>query len=116
MKSNKSLRRLRIKRNVRKNISGTAVRPRMSVYKSNTGIYVQLIDDVEGVTIASASSKEFSDAKSINIEVAKKVGEKVAEKAKDKGVDSVVFDRNGYLYHGKIKAVADGARENGLQF
>lgn len=116
MKNNKSLRRLRIKRGVRTKISGTAERPRMSVFKSNTGIYVQLIDDVAGTTIAAASSKDFSDAKSVNVDIAKQVGEKVAEKAKDKGIESVTFDRNGYLYHGKVKALADGARANGLQF
>lgn len=116
MKNRKYLRRQRIKRSVRKKVSGTAVRPRMSVFKSNTSIYVQLIDDVEGVTLASASSKELSDTKSVNIELAKQVGEKIAEKAKDKGVDAVVFDRNGYLYHGRVKALTDGAREKGLQF
>lgn len=88
----------------------------MSVFKSNTAIYVQLIDDMKGVTLVSASSREFSDGKNTNVETAKKVGEKLAEKAKAQGIDKVVFDRNGYLYHGKVKALADAAREKGLEF
>ncbi len=116
MKQTKTLRRLRIKRSIRSKISGTAARPRMSVFKSNTGIYVQLIDDTIGKTLVSASSRELSDAKSVNVAIAKHVGEKIAERAKEQGIQTVVFDRNGYLYHGKVKALADGAREAGLQF
>lgn len=113
----KSDRRQRIKFRVRKKISGTAERPRLSVFRSNTGISAQLIDDKAGNTLASASSVELAVSKrSANIETAKQVGMKLAEKAVSAGIASVVFDRNGYLYHGKIKALADGAREGGLKF
>lgn len=109
----KDKRRLKIKKRIRKKISGTAERPRMSVFRSNKTVYVQLIDDVNGHTLASAYSGEL-DSKSANKEIAFELGKKVAEKARNKGIDSVIFDRNGYLYHGKVKAVADGAREGGL--
>ncbi len=113
----KSDRRQRIKFRVRKKISGTAERPRLSVFRSNTGISAQLIDDMAGSTLASASSVELEGSKrSANVETAKQVGMKLAEKAVSAGIASVVFDRNGYLYHGKIKALADGAREGGLKF
>ena len=104
-------------RRVRGKISGTAARPRLSVFRSAKHIYAQIIDDVNGVTIASASSmdKEFEGLGS-NKEAAKKVGEAVAKKALDKGVEEVVFDRSGYIYHGRIQALADGAREGGLKF
>lgn len=108
-------RRERIKKGVRKKISGTTDRPRLSVFRSNTGIYAQIIDDVKGVTVASASSVELGK-KSLNIENSKSVGKKLAEKAVASGVQSIVFDRNGYLYHGNIKAFAEGAREGGLKF
>jgi len=108
-------RRERIKMGVRKKLSGTSERPRLSVFKSNTGIYAQIIDDVKGVTVASASSVELG-TKSVKIENSKNVGKKVAEKAIASGVKEVVFDRNGYLYHGNIKAFAEGAREGGLKF
>lgn len=108
-------RRERIKSGIRKKISGTTERPRLSVFKSNTGIYAQLIDDVKGVTVASASSTELGK-KGVNIENSKSVGQKIAEKAKASGVEAIVFDRNGYLYHGNIKAFAEGAREGGLKF
>ena len=108
-------RRERIKQGVRKKISGTNDRPRLSVFRSNTGIYAQIIDDVNGVTIASASTVELGK-KTVNIENSKNVGKKLAEKAKASGVESIVFDRNGYLYHGNIKAFAEGAREGGLKF
>lgn len=98
-----------------KQISGTAERPRMSVYRSNRAIYVQVIDDVKGVTLASASSFELSKEK-CDVEMSKKVGSIVASRSVDKGVLSVVFDRSGYRFHGKVKAVADGAREGGLKF
>ena len=113
----KEARRLKIKRRVRKKIFGTSARPRMSVFKSNTSIYVQVIDDTAGKTIVSVSSKELvKDAKSINIDAASKVGKAIAEKATAAGITSVIFDRNGYLYHGKLKALAEGAREAGLKF
>ncbi len=104
-------------RRVRGKISGTAARPRLSVFRSAKHIYAQIIDDVNGVTIVSASSmdKEFEGLGS-NKEAAKKVGEAVAKKALDKGVEEVVFDRSGYIYHGRIQALADGAREGGLKF
>jgi large subunit ribosomal protein L18 len=108
-------RRERIKMGVRKKISGTHERPRLSVFRSNTGIYAQIIDDVKGVTIASASTLEIGK-KTVNMENSKTVGKKLAEKAVASGVQSIVFDRNGYLYHGNIKAFAEGAREGGLKF
>jgi large subunit ribosomal protein L18 len=105
----------RIKKGIRKKISGTAERPRLSVFKSNRSIYAQLIDDLKGHTIASASSKDL-ETTNATIDTAKTVGSKLAEKAKDAGVSAVVFDRNGYKYHGQVKALADGAREGGLNF
>jgi large subunit ribosomal protein L18 len=108
-------RRERIKAGIRKKISGTTERPRLSVFRSNSGIYAQIIDDVKQVTIASASTVELGK-KTLNQEGAKNVGKKIAEKAVASGVQSIVFDRNGYLYHGNIKAFAEGAREGGLKF
>jgi large subunit ribosomal protein L18 len=108
-------RRARIKMGVRKKISGTTDRPRLSVFRSNTGIYAQIIDDIKGVTIAAASTVELGK-KTVNLENSKSVGKKLAEKAIASGVESIVFDRNGYLYHGNIKAFAEGAREGGLKF
>ena len=108
-------RRERIKAGVRKKISGTTDRPRLSVFRSNTGIYAQVIDDIKQVTITSASSIELGK-KNLNQENAKSVGKKIAEKAVASGVKEIVFDRNGYLYHGNIKAFAEGAREGGLKF
>ncbi|MEK5266406.1 MULTISPECIES: 50S ribosomal protein L18 [unclassified Heyndrickxia] len=103
---------------VRAKLSGTAERPRLSIYRSNKNIYAQLIDDVNGVTLASASTldKELSLESTGNVEAAQKVGELIAKRAVEKGIKEVVFDRGGYLYHGRIKALADAARENGLQF
>lgn len=103
---------------VRKNLFGTAERPRLNVYRSNKHIYAQLIDDVNGVTLASASTvdKEFKADATGNVEASKLVGELVAKRALDKGHKNVVFDRGGYLYHGRIKALADAAREAGLEF
>jgi large subunit ribosomal protein L18 len=113
-------RRLRIKRRIRKRISGTAVKPRMSVFRSNKQIYAQLIDDLTGVTLVSASSleKEIAEktASITKIEVAKLVGKLAAERALAKGIREVVFDRNGYLYHGRVQNLADAAREGGLKF
>jgi large subunit ribosomal protein L18 len=102
---------------VRKSVSGTAARPRMAVYRSNRYIYVQVIDDVASHTLVSASSQE-KDLRSgaLNQDTATKVGKLVGERAKDAGISSVVFDRGGYKYHGKIKALADAARETGLEF
>lgn len=114
----KSNRRLRIKRRIRKVVTGTAVRPRMSVFRSNKEIYAQLIDDATGSTILSASSteKDVATAKGNKIEKATLVGKLMADKATKAGITSISFDRNGYLYHGRVKAVADGAREAGLNF
>ncbi|RZS94633.1 50S ribosomal protein L18 [Cecembia calidifontis] len=116
MAFNKNLRRLRIKKSIRRKISGTDSRPRLSVFKSNTGIYAQLIDDLKGHTLAHASSKELGSVKNKNVVVSKEVGKKLAERAVAKGVTEVVFDRSGYIYHGNVKALADGAREGGLKF
>ncbi len=108
--------RKRIKRSIRKKISGTPDRPRISVFKSNKRIYAQIIDDLNGSTLVAASSSELGDAKNTNVELSKEVGKKLAEKAVEAGITSVIFDRNGYVYHGKVKALADGAREGGLKF
>ena len=116
MAFNKVARRQRIRYRVRKKVSGTAERPRLSVYRSNKQIYAQVIDDAKGVTVASASSREAEVAKGTKCEQSTLVGKLVAERAKTAGVAKVVFDRGGYLYHGRIKAVADGAREAGLEF
>jgi len=113
----KSERRIKIKRGIRKKVSGTSNRPRLSIFRSNTGIYAQVIDDVKQVTLVSASSKEIDPkSKSANIETAIAVGKLLADKAKAQGVSTVVFDRNGYLYHGKVKAFADSVRNNGITF
>ncbi|KAF0816484.1 MULTISPECIES: 50S ribosomal protein L18 [unclassified Cytobacillus] len=103
---------------VRAKLSGTAARPRLNVYRSNKHIYAQLIDDVNGVTVASASTqdKEVNLDATSNVDAAVKVGELVAKRAIEKGVKAVVFDRGGYLYHGRVQALADAARENGLEF
>jgi large subunit ribosomal protein L18 len=116
MKNAKDNRRIRIKYSIRKRITGTAERPRLSVYRSNKCIYAQVIDDTKAHTLVAASSKEIEGSKSYNVEISKKVGLALAEKAKAQGITSVVFDRNGYLYHGNVKALADGAREGGLNF
>lgn len=112
-------RKLRIRRRIRKRVSGTAQKPRMSVFRSNTNIYVQFIDDINGVTLASASSmsKEIAEKKNITkTEQARLVGQLAAKNAMEKGIESVVFDRGGNLFHGRIKALADAAREGGLKF
>lgn len=113
----KQLRRNSIRTRIRRTVKGTAERPRLSVFRSNKQIYAQLIDDLNGVTIVAASSS----AKDINatgnkVAIANAVGKAIAEKAKSSGISSVVFDRGGYLYHGRVKALAEGAREGGLQF
>ena len=110
-------RRSRIKKRIRKNISGTANKPRLSVFRSNKQIYVQIIDDVSGKTIASAASLHEEEVQKINkVDQAKQVGRMIAESASKAGITEVVFDRNGYLFHGRVKALADAARENGLKF
>ncbi len=116
MAIDKSTRRLRIKRSIRKKVKGTAKRPRLSVFKSNTGIYAQLIDDLTGQTISFSSSKELGEIKNIGVGQSKEVGINLAKKAMSNGIKRVVFDRNGYIYHGKLKAFAEGAREGGLNF
>ena len=114
----KSLRRQRIKYTIRKKVSGTAQWPRLSVFRSNTDMYVQLIDDVNGATLASASSrdKDIAAQKGTKTEKSKMVGEAIAKKAIALGLATCVFDRGGFLYHGRVKAVAEGAREGGLKF
>ena len=111
-------RRLRIKRRIRKSIAGTAERPRMSVFRSNKQISVQIIDDLSGKTLLATSSliKEIAEKKSTKLEQAELVGKAIAEKAIAAGITGVVFDRNGYLYHGRIKSLAEAARKSGLKF
>lgn len=113
--------RMKRKQRIRKLISGTPDRPRLCVFRSSKHIYAQVIDDEKGQTIASASTldealRSLGDSKLKKIEKAVEVGKLIAKKAKENGVTKVVFDRNGYLYHGRVKAVSDGARENGLEF
>lgn len=116
MSLTKPERRQRIRFRIRKTISGTATNPRLSVFRSNKEIYAQLIDDVNGVTLLAASSREKEIGNSTNIEVATAVGKLVAEKALKAGIETVTFDRGGYLYHGRIKSLAEGARAAGLKF
>lgn len=117
MATKKVLRRARIKKSIRKKIQGTQERPRLCVYRSNKEVYAQIINDLSGETLVSASSKDKgfkTDGNKVDVAVA--VGKAVAEKASKAGIESVVFDRNGYLYHGRVKALAEGAREGGLKF
>lgn len=114
MTTKKINRRIKIKYRIRKKVNGTAERPRMTVFRSNKQIYVQIINDLEGKTLASASSLGLETMP--KIQQAQKVGEMVAEKAKAAGITTVVFDRNGYLYHGRVKELADAARKGGLNF
>ena len=107
-------RRIKIKTRIRGKISGTAERPRMTVFRSNKQIYVQLVDDLAGKTLAAASSRGMEAAP--KKELAAKVGQEIAKKAQEAGSPSVVFDRNGYLYHGRVKELADAARNGGLKF
>jgi large subunit ribosomal protein L18 len=111
----KDLRRLKIKRSIRGRVSGTTERPRLTVFRSNKQIYAQVIDDVQGKTLAEASSLKMTD-KSSKKEIAAKVGQLIAQNAQAAGIQAVVFDRNGYLYHGRIKELADAARNGGLKF
>ena len=108
--------RQRVKRRVRSKITGSAERPRLSVFRSNNHIYAQLIDDLNGTTLASASSRKLDADGKAPVEVGTLVGKQLAENAKAAGVETAVFDRNGYRYHGRVKALAEGAREGGLQF
>ena len=114
----KSERKLRIRRRIRKVSAGTAERPRLSIFRSNSGIYAQIIDDTKGVTLAAASSrdKDLAKAKGTKSEIATLVGKAIAEKAKKAGIEKVAFDRGGNLYHGRVKSLAEGAREAGLKF
>jgi large subunit ribosomal protein L18 len=117
--TSKNATRRRVHERIRKKVLGTAERPRLNVYRSLNHIYVQVIDDLKGVTLVSASSaegKKKSPTSGGNLASAKSVGKTVAERAKAKGIDKVVFDRGGYIYHGRVKAVADAAREAGLKF
>lgn len=113
MKRTKKESRQRIHLRIRKKVNGTSERPRLSVYRSNKAIYCQVIDDLAGHTLAAANSQGM---KGTNIQQAAEVGKMIAERAKAAGIQTVVFDRGGYLYHGRVKALADGAREGGLQF
>ena len=114
-KESRNVNRLKRHARIRKNLSGSALAPRLSIYRSNTNMYAQVIDDEKGVTLVSASTKELN-TKSNNIEACAKVGTLIAEKAVKAGITEVVFDRSGYKYHGRVKALADAAREAGLKF
>ncbi len=111
----KEERRIKIKQGVRGKVSGTSERPRLTVFRSNKQIYAQVIDDTTGKTLAAASSLKFEE-KGTKKEIAAKVGELIAKNAQEAGIQAVVFDRNGYLYHGRIKELADAARNGGLKF
>jgi len=118
IKNLKEYRRFRIKKKIRKTIKGTPERPRISVFRSNAEIYAQIIDDLAGKTLITASSrdKEIASVKVSKTEKAKLVGQLIAQRSKEQGIVDVVFDRNGYLYHGRVKSLADSAREAGLKF
>ena len=115
-KPDKNKLRLKRRKRIRSKISGTAERPRLSIFRSNKNIYAQLIDDVAGVTLASASTLDENVSDATKVEQAAAVGKAIAEAAKSKNISTVVFDRSGYLYHGRVQALADAARENGLEF
>ncbi|MDR0790547.1 MAG: 50S ribosomal protein L18 [Bacteroidales bacterium] len=117
MATKKEIRRFKLKKVIRKNVIGTHERPRLTIFRSNKEIYAQVIDDVKGATLASSSSREKTFEKNGNkMEVAVLVGKLIAERAKMAEINTVVFDRNGYLYHGRVKSLADAAREGGLKF
>ena len=116
MSLTKSVRRQRIKFRIRKIVSGTAAQPRLSVFRSNKEIYAQIIDDVNGTTLVAASSRDKGVEQGTSVETAKAVGKLVAEKALKAGISTISFDRGGYLYHGRVKSLAEGAREAGLKF
>jgi large subunit ribosomal protein L18 len=117
-KNRKVFRRERIKYRIRRTISGTSVRPRLSVFRSNNQIYAQIIDDTAGITLVAASSavEAINSQKITKVEKAKLVGQELSARAIEKGITAVVFDRNGYLYHGRVKSLAEAAREGGLKF
>jgi large subunit ribosomal protein L18 len=116
MAVNKEQRRLRIRRSIRTKISGTSERPRLSVFRSNKNIYAQLIDDLSGKTLAAVSSAKVEGGVDSKLTASTEVGKEIARLAMEKGITTVVFDRSGYLYHGRVKSLADGAREAGLKF
>lgn len=118
MALSKLLRRERIHMRIRKTVSGSTERPRLAVFRSNKEIYAQLVDDSKGITLLAASSVEKSlyDVKGSKVDLAKEVGKLIAKRAVEKGIDTCAFDRAGYLYHGRVKALAEGAREGGLKF
>jgi len=118
IKNKKAYRRFRIKQRIRKIVTGTPERPRLTVFRSNREIYAQIIDDMGGRTLmtASSKSKDFSKEKKNKTEQAMLVGQEIARKAKEAGIETVVFDRNGYLYHGRVKSLAEAARKEGLKF
>lgn len=116
MAVDKKSRRRRIRYRIRRKLSGTQEMPRLSVYKSNRFFYCQLIDDLNGKTLAAADSREIDENKNCTVEMSKELGKKLAEKAKANGISEIKFDRSGYIYHGKVKAFAEGAREGGLKF
>jgi large subunit ribosomal protein L18 len=119
-KTSKNIIRTRVHDRIRKKLRGTPERPRLAVFRSVAHIYAQVIDDTKGVTVVAANSMEKSSLETTknggNVAAAKEIGKRVAERAKEKGIDKVVFDRGGYLYHGRVKALADAAREAGLEF
>lgn len=112
----KEERRLRIRRSIRNKISGTSARPRLSVFRSNKNIYAQLIDDLSGRTLVSVSSAKVEGETVNKVQVSSETGKELAKKALEQGITEVVFDRSGYLYHGRLKSLAEGAREGGLKF
>ena len=116
MAFSKEKRRYKIRRRIRKSITGTASRPRLSVFRSNKEIYAQLVDDVNGVTISSVSSRDKDIKANSKTEASAAVGKAIAEKASKAGITTIAFDRNGYLYHGRVKVLAEAAREAGLKF
>ncbi|ASP28696.1 50S ribosomal protein L18 [Spiroplasma corruscae] len=116
MKYTKAEARKRRHFRVRKKVAGTSEKPRLNVFKSNTFFYAQIIDDSKGITLVASSSMKLGLKNGCNLEAAKAVGKDIAEKAKSKKISSVVFDRGGYLFHGKVKAFADSAKENGMKF
>ena len=116
MRLTKTARRNRIHLSIRKTVKGTAEKPRLSIYRSNREIYAQIIDDLSGKTLVSAASETDKKSKENKINQATQVGSLIAKKANDAGIENVVFDRNGYLYHGRVKALAESAREGGLKF
>jgi large subunit ribosomal protein L18 len=121
-KGSKNITRSRVHTRIRKKLQGTTERPRLNVYRSTNHLYVQVIDDSKGATLIAANTLEFGEAKEGkrptggNLGAAKQLGKTIAQRAKEKGINKVVFDRGGYLYHGRIKALADAAREGGLEF